>query len=133
LKDYVRNALLETEGKDYNDEEEISKVMVEGSIAAETYQAKAELKKALNSMVDGDDDDDDDDFLKVRKKSKDEEDEDEKKFKEFKLRADTKKNKEAAVDDMDLLTKFWQAKEEVDSKEKFLRSYIMNKGWLEKK
>lgn len=117
--------------------EEEERLKNEFKKAAKVKDKKPTMKIEDTSEEDNDDEDEED-FLK--KKSNDEEDEQEDKLPENieQLKLDeilTKKKKKKEmklVTDEDLLKRFWGDDKSLDSKDKFLRNYILLEGWKDK-
>ena len=87
-----------------------------------------ELKKAFLNAVDELDTlkDENDDLIKPRKKTESEQQNFENEYQEW-----LKERKMNSLKDGDVLVKYWEDNK-LDEKEKFLRDYILNNGWIDK-
>ncbi|CDW72271.1 zz domain protein [Stylonychia lemnae] len=111
------------------------------TLAEEETRLKNEFKKA--AKVDGkqkakpDDEESEDDFLKKKNSEEDENDEEIPdnieglKLDEI-LKKKKKKKEMNLVTDQELLQRFWGDDAKLDSKDKFLRNYILLEGWKDK-
>lgn len=137
LKDYVRETLLK-DGKlsdsEEDDEQEGEWGSREGHVAQTSEIAPAEgdvpnRRSALVSESDSDDDLDSDDFFQKKEKSAAELEEEEKDFDKF-LRKQSRKTSQKAGEE--LLLHSYLENEKPDEKERFLRDFVLNNGWLDK-
>ncbi|KPP59185.1 protein KRI1-like [Scleropages formosus] len=111
LKDYERKVILEKGGY---------------------IQEQRELKESFQKFIqesDEDGDDEDSQLLRPRKKTQEEKDKEEADYTEW-LKGQAELQERDEVQDMKYLRDFWNDPE-LDEKEKFLRDYILNKGYLE--
>jgi len=88
-------------------------------------EEQEDLKNAFKMAANGVEDED---LLKVRKKSKKQIEDENTEFNKF-LEAEKEKSKPAEVD---LLQRFWGDETQLDETDKFLRKYILTKGWIDK-
>ncbi|KAL4657998.1 hypothetical protein GN956_G2852 [Arapaima gigas] len=136
LKDYERKVILEKGGK-YEDEEDESDeddaLKRQERAASPSYiQEQRELKESFRKFVedsDEDSDEEDSQLLRPRNKTQDEKDKEEADYVEW-LKGQADLQEKTEVQDMKYLRDFWN-NPELDEKEKFLRDYILNKGYLE--
>nr|XP_054764433.1 protein KRI1 homolog [Lytechinus pictus] len=132
LKDYERKIIVEKEGMFTDDikmqgsEEEIERAM------SPTYaEEQQHLKDSFFSAVQ-EEEEEDDGILTVKKKSKSEEEEEEEKYIEWlKREEDTLGQDDADTAELNPLRKFW-TNPALDDGEKFLRDFILNKGYIDK-
>uniref|UniRef100_A0A6B2L1D2 Kri1-like C-terminal domain-containing protein n=1 Tax=Arcella intermedia TaxID=1963864 RepID=A0A6B2L1D2_9EUKA len=125
-KDMVREEVLENLNKQNFTEDDVSHTtkpidFEEQPIAQKEIIAKKEFLKAAAL------DDEDDTLLKKRVKSKEEAEKEENEYLKFVQSLRKKKDPSAEV-----LVNYWTDDKNVDEDEKFLRSYIINKGWVDK-
>ncbi|XP_039682264.1 protein KRI1 homolog [Perca fluviatilis] len=144
LKDYERIVILEKEGKyeddDDSDDEEAAAKRIERAASPSYIQEQRELKQSFRKFIqDSDDDDDDDDkdsgregpskLLIRRIKTQEEKDKEEADYVDWlKGQADLEGPEE--VKDMKYLRDYWNDPE-LDERERFLRDYVLNKGYLD--
>ncbi|XP_018593870.2 protein KRI1 homolog isoform X2 [Scleropages formosus] len=135
LKDYERKVILEKGGK-YEDEEDDSDgdplKTCERAASPSYIQEQRELKESFQKFIqesDEDGDDEDSQLLRPRKKTQEEKDKEEADYTEW-LKGQAELQERDEVQDMKYLRDFWNDPE-LDEKEKFLRDYILNKGYLE--
>ncbi|XP_076609676.1 protein KRI1 homolog [Chaetodon auriga] len=143
LKDYERKVILEREGKyeddDDSDDEEVAK-RIERAASPSYIQEQKELKESFRKFIqDSDDDDEDDDdnnkgsegdgsqLLTRRIKTQEEKDKEEADYVEW-LKGQTELDGPEEVKDMKYLRDYWNDPE-LDEKERFLRDYVLNKGY----
>lgn len=149
LKDYVRETLLkdgklsdsEDQNEDYGEQSErwrndkISPEDTElaaGSLVTQTRKTGKLLERDSDesgSSDANDTDDDDMDFFQKKVKSKEEWDAEEKDFEQF-LVKQTRKNSQKSGEE--LLLHAYLENEKPDEKERFLRDFVLNNGWLDK-
>lgn len=140
LKDYERKIIVEKEGKftdDVEDEDEMEDDAEEReramspTYAEEQQRLKDSFFSAVHDNADDDDDDEEDDggILTMKKKSKSDEEEEEKKYIEWLKGAKDSLGQDA--EQLDPLRKFW-TDPALDDGEKFLRDFILNKGYIDK-
>ncbi|XP_037331327.2 protein KRI1 homolog [Pungitius pungitius] len=139
LRDYERKVILEKEGKfedddDSDDEEEAARRMERA--ASPTYiQEQRELKNSFRKFVQDSDDDDEaseaggSEFLTRRIKTQEEKDNEEADYVEW-LKGQTNLDGPEEVKDMKYLRDYWNDPE-LDEKERFLRDYVLNKGYID--
>ncbi|RVE69100.1 hypothetical protein OJAV_G00074510 [Oryzias javanicus] len=137
LKDYERKVILEKEGKyeddDDSDEEEAAKRRQRA--ASPTYmQEQRELKASFRKFVEDSDDEDDGEegtskLLTRRIKTQEEKDEEEADYVEW-LKGQAELEGGEEVTDMKYLRDYWNDPQ-LEEKERFLRDYVLNKGYLE--
>ncbi|KAM7386342.1 hypothetical protein PAMA_009121 [Pampus argenteus] len=144
LKDYERKVILEKEGKyedddDSEDEEEAAKRR-ERAASPSYIQEQKELKESFRKFIqDSDEDDGDDDkgsegagvsqLLTRRIKTQEEKDKEEADFVEW-LKGQAELEGPEEVKDMKYLRDYWNDPE-LDERERFLRDYVLNKGYLD--
>ncbi|XP_070838084.1 protein KRI1 homolog [Chaetodon trifascialis] len=141
LKDYERKVILEREGKyeddDDSDDEEVAKRM-ERAASPSYIQEQRELKESFRKFIQDSDDDDEDDsnkgsegdgsrLLTRRIKTLEEKDKEEADYVEW-LKGQTELDGPEEVKDMKYLRDYWNDPE-LDEKERFLRDYVLNKGY----
>ncbi|KAJ3224657.1 hypothetical protein HDU81_008442, partial [Chytriomyces hyalinus] len=139
LKDYHRERLLKGEANDEDDDE----AEIEEPVTKTYIQEQEELRQSFKSALVGDEDDEDeDDFLTaskdsnngglftVRSKTQDELDKEEADYKAFLLQNIKQGDVAEGLKDW---TEFAEGKEDAveDPSEKFLMSFILNKGWVD--
>ncbi|TPX68140.1 hypothetical protein CcCBS67573_g07282 [Chytriomyces confervae] len=142
LKDYHRERLLKGEANDEDDDD----AEIEEPITKTYIQEQEELRQSFKSALVGDEDEDDeDDFLTtsnsksdskkgglftVRSKTQDELDKEEADYKAFLLQNIKQGD---VADGLKDWTEFAEGKEDAveDPSEKFLMSFILNKGWVD--
>ncbi|KAI8828669.1 KRI1-like family C-terminal-domain-containing protein [Chytriomyces cf. hyalinus JEL632] len=142
LKDYHRERLLKGEANDEDDDE----AEIEEPVTKTYIQEQEELRQSFKSALVGDEDEDDeDDFLTtansksdsnkgglftVRSKTQDELDKEEADYKAFLLQNIKQGD---VADGLKDWTEFAEGKEDAveDPSEKFLMSFILNKGWVD--
>ncbi|XP_075161308.1 protein KRI1 homolog [Haematobia irritans] len=132
LKDYERKIILEKGGKfvdDCDDDDEPGKFSRENSptLVEEERQLKDEFKKVMN-----DDDSEDEEFggiFKKRQKTKIEQDAEQEDYLKW-LAGKKETIKEDAEEKLKPLKNYW-SNEKLPSSEKFLRDYILNKGYTD--
>ncbi|XP_044038373.1 protein KRI1 homolog [Siniperca chuatsi] len=144
LKDYERKVILEKEGKyeddDDSDDEEAAAKRIERAASPSYIQEQRELKESFRQFIqDSDDDDDDDDkgsdgdersqLLTRRIKTQEEKDKEEADYVEW-LKGQAELEGPEEVKDMKYLRDYWNDPE-LDEKERFLRDYVLNKGYLD--
>lgn len=139
LKDYERKVILEKEGKyeddDDSDDEEAAKRMEERAASPSYIQEQRELKDSFRKFIQDSDDDEagegdgPSEFLTKRIKTQDEKDKEEEDFVEW-LKGQADLDGPEEVKDMKYLRDYWN-NPELDEKERFLRDYFLNKGYLD--
>nr|XP_020478772.1 protein KRI1 homolog [Monopterus albus] len=137
LKDYERQVILEKEGKyeddDDSDDEEAAKRR-ERAASPSYIQEQRELKESFREFVqDSDNDEGGEDgggsqLLTRRIKTQEEKDKEEADYVEW-LKGQAELEGPAEVKDMKYLRDYWNDPE-LDEKERFLRDYVLNKGYL---
>ncbi|XP_054463238.1 protein KRI1 homolog [Anoplopoma fimbria] len=141
LKDYERKVILEKEGKyeddDDSDDEEAAKRM-ERAASPSYIQEQRELKASFRKFIQDSDDEDADEasegagpseFLTRRIKTQEEKDKEEADHVEW-LKGQGDLEGPEEVKDMKYLRDYWNDPE-LDEKERFLRDYFLNKGYLD--
>uniref|UniRef100_A0A7N6BIJ6 Protein KRI1 homolog n=1 Tax=Anabas testudineus TaxID=64144 RepID=A0A7N6BIJ6_ANATE len=135
LKDYERKVILEREGKyeddDDSDDEEAAKRR-ERAASPSYIQEQEQLKESFRKFVQDSDNDDDDEeedggsqLLTRRVKTQEEKDKEEADYMEWlKGQAELEDGEEKYLRD------YWNDPE-LDEKERFLRDYVLNKGYLD--
>lgn len=132
LKDYVRENLLKDGRLSDSDDEDVGR---KSRFVEDEPQPQTGSKVAFDmGSEEGDDDDDDDDddggdFFLKKEKSKTEVEAEEKDFEKF-LKKQQVKSAPKAGDE--LLLHSYLERETTDEKERFLRDFVLNNGWLEK-
>ncbi|XP_076121610.1 protein KRI1 homolog [Alosa pseudoharengus] len=135
LRDYERKVILEKGGK-YEDEddsenEDASRLMQERAASPSYMQEQRDIKASFRKFMQDSDEGSDDDgmLLKRRVKTQEEKDNEEADYVEWlKGQADLEGKEE--VQDMSYLKEYWNDPK-LDEKERFLRDYVLNKGYLE--
>ncbi|CAJ1075710.1 protein KRI1 homolog [Xyrichtys novacula] len=140
LKDYERKVILEREGKfeddDDSDDEEAA-MRFERAASPSYVQEQRELKESFRKFIQESDEDDDEDgkgekdsqLLTRRVKTQEEKDKEEADYVEW-LKGQTELEGPEEVKDMKYLRDYWNDPE-LDEKERFLRDYVLNKGYLD--
>ncbi|XP_029014384.1 protein KRI1 homolog [Betta splendens] len=139
LKDYERKVILERDGKfedDDSEDEEADKRM-ERAASPGYIQEQKELRESLRKFTQDSDDDDDDNgeeaggsqLLTRRLKTQDEKDKEESDYMEW-LKGQVELEAPEEVKDMKYLRDYWNDPR-LDEKERFLRDYVLNKGYLD--
>ncbi|XP_035511458.1 protein KRI1 homolog [Morone saxatilis] len=140
LKDYERKVILEKEGKyeddDDSDDEEAAKRMERAASPSYIQEQKA-LKESFRKFIQDSDDDDNEvsegggesQLLTRRVKTQEEKDKEEADFVEW-LKGQAELEGSEEVKDMKYLKEYWNDPE-LDEKERFLRDYVLNKGYLD--
>uniref|UniRef100_A0A8C4IQZ5 Protein KRI1 homolog n=1 Tax=Dicentrarchus labrax TaxID=13489 RepID=A0A8C4IQZ5_DICLA len=140
LKDYERKVILEKEGKyeddDDSDDEEAAKRMERAASPSYIQEQKA-LKESFRKFIQDSDDDDNEvskgggesQLLTRRVKTQEEKDKEEADFVEW-LKGQAELEGSEEVKDMKYLREYWNDPE-LDEKERFLRDYVLNKGYLD--
>ncbi|KAM8724203.1 protein KRI1 homolog isoform 2-T2 [Acanthopagrus schlegelii] len=144
LKDYERKVILEKEGKyvdDDDSDEEAEARRMERAASPSYIQEQRALKESFRKFIQDSDDDDDDDgdkggegsgesqLLTRRIKTQEEKDKEEADFVEW-LKGQAELEGPEEVKDMKYLRDYWNDPQ-LDEKERFLRDYFLNKGYLE--
>ncbi|KAJ8305278.1 hypothetical protein KUTeg_015823 [Tegillarca granosa] len=131
LKDYERKLILEKEGhlseeSDSNEESEIQ------DNTPGYYEEQEQIKKSFKSALDSEEDSDDTDLFTKRSKSKEEKEKEEEEYLKW-LKGQKKELKDEQNYGIDLesLKSYW-SDPKLDDGEKFLRDYILNKGYLDR-
>ncbi|KAM6966272.1 protein KRI1 homolog [Tautogolabrus adspersus] len=140
LKDYERKVILEREGKyeddeDSDDEEAIKRR--ERAASPSYMQEQRELKESFRKFIHDSDDEDnkgsegekEPQLLIRRIKTQDEKDKEEADYVDW-LKGQAEVEGLEEVKDMKYLRDYWNDPE-LDEKERFLRDYVLNKGYLE--
>ncbi|XP_028842305.1 protein KRI1 homolog isoform X2 [Denticeps clupeoides] len=133
LKDYERQVILERGGKyedDTDEEEEAGRRMDERTASPSYIQEQKELKESFHKFVqDCESSDGEAPLLRRRVKTQKEKDEEEADYVEW-LKGQAELDAKDDVQDMKYLKEYW-SDPQLDEKERFLRNYILNKGYLE--
>uniref|UniRef100_H3B001 Protein KRI1 homolog n=1 Tax=Latimeria chalumnae TaxID=7897 RepID=H3B001_LATCH len=138
LKDYERKVILEKGGK-YEDEDEEDGSEDEETImraASPTYiEEQKQIKESFRQFVEdsgsGESEEEEGGFglLKPRTKTKEEKDKEEEEYVNW-LKGEKELQEKEELQDMKYLRDYWN-NPELEEGEKFLRDYILNKGYLE--
>ncbi|XP_062294416.1 protein KRI1 homolog [Scomber scombrus] len=143
LKDYERKVILEKEGKyeddeDSEDEEEAIKRM-ERAASPSYIQEQKELKESFRKFIHESDDDNENDegsegagvsqLLTRRTKTQEEKDKEEDDYVDW-LKGQPDVEGPEEVKDMKYLRDYWNDPQ-LDVSERFLRDYVLNKGYIE--
>ncbi|KAJ8406855.1 hypothetical protein AAFF_G00297710 [Aldrovandia affinis] len=137
LKDYERQVILERGGKyedddDESDEEEAAKRM-ERAASPSYMQEQRELKESFKIFVEDSDEeregDGDAQLLTRRTKTQEEKDKEEADYTEW-LKGLAEPDGAEELQDMKYLRDYWNDPQ-LDEGERFLRDYVLNKGYLE--
>ncbi|XP_074553214.1 protein KRI1 homolog [Halichoeres trimaculatus] len=142
LKDYERKVILEKEGKyedddDDSDDEEAAK-RFERAASPSYIQEQKELKESFRKFIQDSDEEDvnegseaekDSQLLTRRIKTQEEKDKEEADYVEW-LKGQGEVKGPEEVKDMKYLRDYWNDPE-LDEKERFLRDYVLNKGYLD--
>ncbi|XP_039901713.1 protein KRI1 homolog [Simochromis diagramma] len=140
LKDYERKVILEREGKyedDDDDSDDEEAVKRKERAASPSYmQEQKELKESFRKFIQDSDDDDEageadraSQLLTKRIKTQEEKDKEEADYVEW-LKGQGELEGAEEVKDMKYLKDYWNDPE-LDEKERFLRDYVLNKGYLD--
>lgn len=129
LKDYERGLMLQGGDVDVTDSDLPPKPQ---SFAEEQAELKRAFKRGLMAATaDSEEEDDDEgDIFTLRKKTEGEQEAEEEDFRKF-LLAEEEREKSKAVDEMQTLRRYW-TDPSLDESERFLRDYLLNKGWVDK-
>eukprot|EP00743_Colponemidia_sp_Colp-15_P004565 GILK01004922.1.p1 GENE.GILK01004922.1~~GILK01004922.1.p1 ORF type:complete len:688 (+),score=179.51 GILK01004922.1:61-2124(+) len=100
-----------------------------GTENGEPKKKKKDKKKKSKRGKDGDADDGE--LLRVRSKTKEEMEREDEDFSEF-IKKENIKAKKEAVSEMQTLQRYFEDEAGLDDNEKFLRDYILNKGWVDR-
>ncbi|XP_039979703.1 protein KRI1 homolog isoform X2 [Xiphias gladius] len=139
LKDYERKVILENEGKyeddDDSDDEDATKRR-ERAASPSYIQEQKELKESFQKFTQDSDDEDEgserggvSQLLTRRIKTQEEKDKEEADYVEW-LKGQAELEGPEEVQDMKYLRDYWNDPE-LDEKERFLRDYVLNKGYLD--
>lgn len=132
VKDYVRENLLK-HGKLSDDESDGNADdddHVPGMHSDTQFEnGENNRKQKLEDEVDGDGNGSEDDFFVKRELTTEEQEEEERNFQVF---LDKQSRKKAKTNGEDLLLHSYLEKENPDEKERFLRDFVLNNGWLNK-
>ncbi|XP_071330592.1 protein KRI1 homolog [Trachinotus anak] len=139
LKDYERKVILEREGKyeddEDSDDEEAAKRR-ERAASPSYIQEQKELKDSFRKFIQDSDDEDEgreeegrSQLLTRRIKTQEEKDKEEADYVEW-LKGQAELEGPEEVKDMKYLRDYWNDPE-LDEKERFLRDYVLNKGYLD--
>ncbi|KAJ8263996.1 hypothetical protein GJAV_G00143910 [Gymnothorax javanicus] len=136
LKDYERKVILERGGK-YEDEEsedEEAARRMERDASPSYIQEQRELRESFRKFVEDSDDEGNEEeggseLLTRRIKTQEEKDKEEVDYLEW-LKGQAELEGEAEVQDMKYLRDYWNDPL-LDERERFLRDYILNKGYLD--
>ncbi|KAG7491555.1 hypothetical protein MATL_G00005050 [Megalops atlanticus] len=138
LKDYERQVILEKGGKyedeeDESDDEEAAKRR-ERAASPSYIQEQKELKESFRKFVQDSDEEDGDgdgnsELLTRRIKTEEEKDKEEADYLEW-LKGQAELEGVEKVQDMKYLRDYWNDPQ-LDERERFLRDYILNKGYLD--
>ncbi|KAM4717604.1 protein KRI1 homolog [Anableps anableps] len=139
LKDYERKVILEKEGKyeddddDESDDEEAAKRR-ERAASPSYIQEQKELKESFRKFFEDSDDEGGEEggastLLTRRMKTQEEKDKEEADYLDW-LRGQAELDGPEEVKDMKYLRDYWNDPE-LDEKERFLRDYVLNKGYLD--
>ncbi|XP_065361488.1 protein KRI1 homolog [Calliphora vicina] len=134
LKDYERKIILEKGGKfvDDSDEDDVEDQSFQRPLSPSLVEEERRLKAEFKNVMNQDDDSGDEEFggiFKKREKTKAEKDREEEDY--LKWLAGKKENIEEDVKEkLEPLKKYWN-NDKLPSSEKFLRDYVLNKGYTE--
>uniref|UniRef100_A0A3Q2P944 Protein KRI1 homolog n=1 Tax=Fundulus heteroclitus TaxID=8078 RepID=A0A3Q2P944_FUNHE len=137
LKDYERKVILEKEGKyeddDDSDEEEAAKRR-ERAASPSYIQEQKQLKESFRRFVEDSDDEGGEEggtstLLTRRVKTQEEKDKEEADYLDW-LKGQAELDGPEEVKDMKYLRDYWNDPQ-LDEKERFLRDYVLNKGYLD--
>ncbi|KAJ0001491.1 hypothetical protein NQD34_006511 [Periophthalmus magnuspinnatus] len=138
LKDYERKVILEREGKfeddDESDEEEAAK-RNERAASPSYIQEQKELKESFLKFIQDSDNEEEavknevSQLLTRRIKTQEEKDKEEADYVEW-LKGQAELDDQEEMTDMKYLRDYWNDPE-LDEKERFLRDYVLNKGYRE--
>ncbi|XP_020511658.2 protein KRI1 homolog [Labrus bergylta] len=141
LKDYERKVILEREGKYEDDEESDDEEAIkrrERAASPSYMQEQRELKESFRKFIQDSDDEEEKEgsegekepqLLIRRIKTQDEKDKEESDYVDW-LKGQAEVEGPEEVKDMKYLRDYWNDPE-LDEKERFLRDYVLNKGYLE--
>lgn len=138
LKDYERKVILEREGKyedDSESDEEEAARRKERAASPSYIQEQQELKESFRKFIQDSDDEEEgaedgvSRLLTRRIKTQEEKDKEEADFVEW-LKGQGELEGPEEVKDMKYLRDYWNDPE-LDEKERFLRDYVLNKGYLD--
>ncbi|XP_017271973.1 protein KRI1 homolog [Kryptolebias marmoratus] len=137
LKDYERKVILEKEGKykddDYDSDDEEAAKRRERAASPSYIQEQKQLKDSFRKFVQDSDEDREDDegssLLTRRIKTQEEKDKEEADYLDW-LKGQAELEGPEEVEDMKYLRDYWNDPE-LEEKERFLRDYVLNKGYLD--
>lgn len=138
LKDYERKVILERGGKyeddsDEDTDDEDAAKRRERAASPSYIQEQNQLKESFRQFIQHSDEEGseggEDEFLKRRIKTQDEKDKEEEDYVEW-LKGQVELDGPEEVQDMKYLRDYWNDPE-LDEKERFLRDFVLNKGYLE--
>ncbi|XP_034534906.1 protein KRI1 homolog [Notolabrus celidotus] len=141
LKDYERKVILEREGKYEDDEDsddEEAAMRLERAASPSYIQEQRELKESFRKFIQDSDKEEEEErsegekdsqLLTRRIKTQEEKDKEEADFVDW-LKGQAELEGPEEVKDMKYLRDYWNDPE-LDQKERFLRDYVLNKGYLE--
>jgi len=118
-KDLVRQA-IEKKGGDIFDEDKEGK--------KETLVS--EMKRLKNAFMEAGEDVDNDNFLEIKEKTREQLDQEKMEFDDF-LKNEARYERTAPSGELDILKKYWESSNN-DPTDRFLRNFILSKGWIEK-
>ncbi|XP_010872832.2 protein KRI1 homolog [Esox lucius] len=136
LKDYERKVILERAGK-YEEEESDEEAAMRERAASPSYiQEQRELKESFRKFIQDSDEegsvkeDDDSQLLKRRTKTQEEKDKEDEDYVNW-LKGQAELESPEELQDMKYLRDYWNDPE-LDEKERFLRDFVLNKGYIDK-
>ncbi|XP_051897997.1 protein KRI1 homolog isoform X2 [Pristis pectinata] len=136
LKDYERKVILEKGGK-YEDDDsdgEETRAKIERAASPSYIEEQKQLKENFRKFVEDSDEDSEGEnsgsgFLKLRVKSEEEKEKEEESYINW-LRGQKDLEEKGQLKDIKYLRDYWNDPQ-LDEGEKFLRDYILNKGYLD--
>lgn len=130
-KDFLRDTLLKEGADAIVKEEEALEKKSKRRKQLTPNEEQQEIKASILAAAHGGEaeEDSDGDFFTVKTKTDEEKKQEEEEFEAFKLRKDKEPRNTADADD--IVARYWKADEDLDENDRFLRDYLLNKGWLE--
>ncbi|KAL4456193.1 hypothetical protein ABPG74_014154 [Tetrahymena malaccensis] len=129
-----KEALEKMEKEDFSSEEDDYVPQVKGeTIAEEQKRLKDEFKNAAKKVEsESEEDEEADDIFTQKKKSIQQIEDENKEYSKFLEKVKRKKQKKGKEHDVEVLQNFWGDANKLDDTDKFLRKYILTKGWVDR-
>ncbi|EAR96396.3 KRI1 family carboxy-terminal protein (macronuclear) [Tetrahymena thermophila SB210] len=130
-----KEALEKMEKEDFSSEEDDYVPQVKGeTIAEEQKRLKDEFKNAAKKVESDDDEEEEeaDAIFTQKKKSLQQIEDENKEYSKFLEKVKRKKQRKGKEQDVEVLQNFWGDASKLDDTDKFLRKYILTKGWVDR-